>query len=167
MNPVVRNPYRIETNSIPARSVRQADRRRVARNASRSTSEFIGFFPAGFQEVVESVLEAEGAKVLDIDQSAVRFSKSLPLPAQAVPLFKNLFSVEASVARGGLSHSISLLSSRIAANGLVRAPRGSTFRVMAHIDGQLTSIERTRRATLEALIERLTGAKLRSRGGGG
>lgn len=166
MNPKSRNPSRATTDSTPSKKVDRVGRGRNERNDLSSTSEFIGFFPAGLQNVIESVLEANSAKLLDIDQSAVRLSHQDSLPTQLIPLFKNVFSIEAPTTRGPLSHSVSRLTAQLAKRGIAGIRKDDTFRIMARIDGQLTSIDRTRRATLEIMIESLTGTGVHSRGRG-
>ena len=166
MNPKSRNPSRATTDSTPSKKVDRVGRGRNERNDLSSTSEFIGFFPAGLQNVIESVLEANSAKLLDIDQSAVRFSHQDSPPTQLIPLFKNVFSIEASTTRGPLPHSVSRLTAQLAKRGIAGIRKDDTFRIMAHIDGQLTSIDRARRTTLEIMIESLTGTRVRSRGEG-
>lgn len=115
--PQVANPSRATTDSTPSKKVDRVGRGRNERNDLSSTSEFIGFFPAGLQNVIESVLEANSAKLLDIDQSAVRLSHQDSLPTQLIPFFKNVFSIEASTTRGPLPHSVSRLTAQLAKKG--------------------------------------------------
>lgn len=164
--PQVANPSRATTDSTPSKKVDRVGRGRNERNDLSSTSEFIGFFPAGLQNVIESVLEANSAKLLDIDQSAVRLSHQDSLPTQLIPLFKNVFSIEASTTRGPPPHSVSRLTAQLAKRGIAGIRKDETFRIMVHIDDQLTSIDRARRTTLEIMIESLTGTRVHSRGGG-
>lgn len=164
--PQVANPSRATTDSTPSKKVDRVGRGRNERNDLSSTSEFIGFFPADLQNVIESVLEANSAKLLDIDQSAVRLSHQDSLPTQLIPFFKNVFSIEASTTRGPLPHSVSRLTAQLAKRGIAGIRKDETFRIMARIDGQLTSIDRARRTTLEIMIESLTGTGVHSRGGG-
>ena len=130
-------------------------------------------FPAGSLPILEDVLQQRIGKfhVRFSDDSSILFDSKVP-PKQIASLsfVKNAFLVVADEARGkSIEDSIRRLSNRLRSKDLAwprLTPRGGGFRTMVHIDGQLAPISSRDRAALTTTIERATGQRLLSRGGG-
>lgn len=149
----------------------------TARRPISETRRYLVQFPAGLADLVRRSLDADlgGAEVVHADDSALQVSASTaPEVLSALPYLKNAYLVLTDVPRIGGDPASTLDRAASAVTDLLRrraglvspVPRGRPFRVMATLDGQLTSFGRGARTGLERELLRRTGGRVQTRGSG-
>jgi 16S rRNA G966 N2-methylase RsmD len=106
-------------------------------------------------------------KVEYVDDSAMIFSSAAVGTAVASLSFvKNSFEILASASTHNVDKAIRRFSDVFSAPGANIGPRkrGAPFRLMAHVDGVLTSIDPRARRALEAAVTARTGGRPQPRG---
>ncbi len=101
-----------------------------------------------------------------VDDSAMIFdSHANPARVAALPFVKNAFVVLVSTQRRDINGGVRKLAQLVANQRIPRLqPQRRTFRIMAHIDGSLASIDPKAKTELERAIGRRTGARVEPRG---
>jgi 16S rRNA G966 N2-methylase RsmD len=125
-------------------------------------------FPAGTGDLVLNAISpyADNLKLHYRDDSAMIFDSTSPDGKIAsIPFAKNSFVVLASTPRGRLDKGVSQLG-RLAAS--VKFPRSAVrnprFRIMIHIDGELSAVDKQAKTVLERAISAKTGQRVEPRG---
>lgn len=124
---------------------------------------------AGLGALVIAALKSDfpDVKVSYQDDSSLVI-ETPPMDRQIVKLsyVKNSFRVVASVSRGSLIGSVQHLTKLMEkSRSLENEPRGRTFRVMAHVDGELVGLPQDTRSRLVSVIARHTAGHFNPRGG--
>lgn len=123
------------------------------------------FHAAGLAPLVRPALELAlpDAAVVSGDESALIFGTSQSLTdTNTLPFAGNVFAVLGTVRRRALRAAVPQLAEQLSAATFPRFSGG--FRVMVHLDGQLSAIDRADRALLERVVARRTGSAVTSRG---
>lgn len=120
--------------------------------------------PAGLSELVVDIAARElaDARVRHVDDSALVLDTGRRIrSADDVPYAKNVFLVHAQTRRGSLGASVAALAGALPP---LRVGRPHGFRLMAHLDGRLVSLEQRPRRALERAVARATGLTVTPRG---
>ncbi|WP_152362200.1 TRM11 family SAM-dependent methyltransferase [Microlunatus speluncae] len=107
----------------------------------------------------------DGRELFADDSAMLVTSRRELTSADPLPFANNAFRVIARAPRSKVPAAIRRLVAQLPGADLAPAGRQG-FRVMAQIDGQLTSIDRSARATLEQALAAKVRARVTSRGGG-
>jgi len=125
-------------------------------------------FVAGTQGLVHASLAPtlKGFNPLYEDDSSMLFTSGTRITTSAqVPFAKNVFDVLATTSRKNLDRSVRHLTTLISQTSFPPIKgAGAGFRMMFHIDGALTSIDRHLRTNLEREIAVRTRSRVESRG---
>ena len=127
---------------------------------------------AGLGDLVIDALRADltGMKLLFHDDSGIVFEARANRDQVAgLSYVKNSFQVLGTVQRGGsVSGAVEQLIKMTRKRALLRDQRrGSAFRTMTNVDGQLVGLPRETRTRLESMIAEETGGRFNARGGSG
>ncbi len=127
-------------------------------------------FVAGTQDLVRASLAAtlKGFKVIHQDDSAIVFNTSTRIATHAqIPFANNVFVVLASTPRRELPRSVRELAALAGRTTFPPVPRNTSgFRVMVHVDGKLTPVDRGGKVALERAIAGRTRLPVEPRGSG-
>ncbi|MFC8532439.1 TRM11 family SAM-dependent methyltransferase [Streptomyces sp. NPDC057249] len=125
-------------------------------------------YPAGTSELVVDALSnfVDDFSVHYQDDSAAIFdSTSSAEQVAKIPFAKNAFIVIAATPRKDVDQSARRLSSLLGREAFPALPaRTPGFRLMAHIDGELSSIAPAARADIEGMVSSRTGLRVEPRG---
>ncbi len=132
------------------------------------TNDYLIQYAAGTGPLAAEALQQvlSDARELFVDDSAtvIRTGRRLD-SADPLPFANNVFRIVARAPRSKVPAAIRRLVAQLPGADLAPAGRQG-FRVMAQIDGQLTSIDRPARAALEQALSSKVRARVTSRGGG-
>jgi Putative RNA methylase family UPF0020 len=128
----------------------------------------VGLLDVGWTEVALEALRANGhqPQVRYRDESCLAFSCPSAITAHDMRWAKNYFTVLATAPRGPLTKTLSGLTGQVPEHLDLGKEAASGFRIVVHIDGQLTSVDAGVRGRLEAAVRRASGATVSRRGGG-
>ncbi|MFE9098026.1 TRM11 family SAM-dependent methyltransferase [Streptomyces sp. NPDC007264] len=125
-------------------------------------------YPAGTTDLVADALShfVDDFSVHYSDDSAMIFdSTSSAEQVAQIPFAKNAFVVLATTPRKGIDQSARQFSGMLGREHFPALPgRTPGFRVMAHVDGELTSLDPAARRDLERAVSASTGRRVEPRG---
>jgi len=127
-------------------------------------------FVAGTQELVRASLAGalKGFRVIHADDSSLLFDATTQITTHAqVPFANNAFVVLASTPRRELGRSVRDLAAQANRATFPPVPRNQRgFRVMVHVDGKLTPVDRGGKVALERAISSRIRLPVEARGSG-
>lgn len=131
-------------------------------------AEHLTMFTAGCGPLAIEAMEAAGHRLRLgwQDDSCLAFSTKGEVRPSDLAWAKNHFQVLGSVPRQGLPAAVRKLAAMVPGRLDLGAQHGLGFRVVVHLDGQLSSLDPRARQTLESALQRATRARVSPRGGG-
>lgn len=139
--------------------------RRTGDARRRAPRAYLLLHAAGTSELARLALREQvpESQVTYADESALEFHSAEEFrSADRLSFASNLFEIVGRTARNEVTRSIRRLAAQMTASEGNRD--ASPFRVMLHLDGKLTAMDREARATLEDAIADATGGRVVSRG---